>query len=241
MSSSIASSSLRVGVLPLIILGAAIFCLRPLESRLASVAWPAGHSVKGGGVFGVLGGMRAIVASGFWLRTNLAWELRDPAATTAFLKLTVAADDGPRYFWLNGARMMAYDLPEWRMEAGMPVALQRKVAEEQAQAALGFLGDGLRAHPHDPVLLIEMANIRLRALSDREGAAQLFRQAAEQNDAPYYAARIYGELLIQLGRPAEALVWLQQILPGLPADDPAARREVVMQRIKALEAQLGAR
>ena len=241
MSSSIASSNLRVGALPLIILVAAVFCLRPLESRLASVAWPADSSSKGGGVFGVLGGMRAIVASGFWLRANLVWEQRDPATTTAFLKLTVAADDGPRYFWLNGARMIAYDLPEWRMEAGMPVAMQRKVAEEQAQAALRFLGDGLRAHPHDPVLLIEMANIRLRVLGDQEGAAQLFRQAAEQKDAPYYAARIYAELLIQLGRPIKALAWLQQILPGLPADDPAARREVVVQRIKALEAQLGAR
>jgi tetratricopeptide (TPR) repeat protein len=236
MSSSTASFDLRLGALPAAILVAAIFLLRPLESRLAAGSWPAGSSV-----LGVMGGMRAVVASGFWLRTSRVWEERDPAATTAYLKLTVAADSGPRYFWLNGARMMAYDLPEWRITADMPAAVRQKVTAEQAQAALDFLQDGLRAHPADPVLLIEMANIRLQALGDQEGAAQLFRQAAGQPDAPYYAARIYAELLTQLGRPGEALAWLKQILPGLPADDPAARCEVVVQRIKALEAQLGAR
>ena len=241
MSSSTARFDLRLSVLPVAMLVAAIFFLRPLESRLATGVWPAESPQKGAGVFGVMGGMRAIVASGFWLRANRVWEERDPATTTAYLKLTVAADGGPRYFWLNGARMIAYDLPEWRMTADMPAAMQQKIVEEQAQAALGFLEDGLRAHPHDPALLVEMANIRLRVLGDREGAAQLFRQAAEQADAPYYAARIYAELLAQLGRPGEALTWLKQILPGLSADDPAARREVVVQRIKALEAQLGVR
>ena len=63
-------------------------------------------------------------------------------------------------------------------------------------------------------------------------------QAAEQPGAPYYAARIYGELLRELGRPAEALAWLRQILPALPADDPAARRDVVVQRIKLLEVEV---
>ncbi len=233
MSSSTATSSLRVGAWPVIALFAVALCLRPLELRLAGN--------EEGGVFGILGGMRVVAAGGLWLRANLAWEKRDPAATAALLKLTVAADATPRYFWLNGARMLAYDLPEWRSEPGMPAALRSKLAGEQARMALDFLADGLRAHPHDALLLVEMANIRLRALGDREGAAQLFRRAAEQADAPYYAARIHAELLVQLGRLDEALAWLRQILPALPADDPAARREVVVQRIKALEAQLGAR
>ena len=113
--------------------------------------------------------------------------------------------------------------------------------DPEGRIALDFLAEGLGAHPDDPVVLIEMANIRLRVLNDREGGARLFRQAAGQPDAPYYPARIYAELLTELGRPDEALEWLKQILPGLPADDRAARREVVAQRIKALEAQSGAR
>ncbi len=220
-------------MVPALVLLVAMVCVRPLESRLADASL-----ASGAGIFGALGGMRAAVASGFWLRTNLAWEKRDPVETMAYLQLTVAADEAPRYFWVNGARMIAYDLPEWRLEPGAPAAVRARVSAEQAQAALAFLENGLRFHPDDAALLVEMANIRLRALDDREGAAQLFRRAAEQQDAPYYAARIYGELLVQLGRPAEALAWLKQVLPTLPADDPAARREVVAQRIKALEARM---
>jgi hypothetical protein len=50
---------------------------------------------------------------------------------------------------------------------------------------------------------------------------------------------VHAELLRELGRNAEALAWLRKILPDLPADDPAARREVVLQRIKELESVVG--
>ena len=182
----------------------------------------------------MLGGMRSVLAGGFWLRTNLAWEQRDAAATTALLHLTVAADERPLTFWLNGARLLAYDLPAW-CEYDVPAAVRQRHATEQAEAAMVFLERGLLAHGPSAELYVEMANIRLRALGDREGAARLFRQAAEQPGAPYYAARIHAELLRELGRPAEALAWLRQILPGLPAGDPPAQRDVVLARIKGLE------
>jgi hypothetical protein len=238
MSSSIANSRLSVWTLPPALLLAAVCLLRPLEPRLAA---PAGASIAqlatlggSGGVLAVLGGLRGAVADGFWLRTNLAWERRDVAATTALLRLTVAADERQLYFWVNGARILAYDLPEWRAD-GAPQALRQRLARDQARVALDFLEQGLRSHGPEAGLFIEMANIRLRALGDREGAARLFRLAAEQPGAPYYAARIHAELLRELGRPAEALAWLNQILPGLPATDPAARRDVVVARIRELE------
>ncbi|MEN9402268.1 MAG: hypothetical protein RL091_971 [Verrucomicrobiota bacterium] len=192
-----------------------------------------------GGSLAVLGGMRSAVASGFWLRANLAWESRDAAETTALLYLTVAADERPLSFWLNGARMLAYDLPEWRIEPGSPAAWQERIRTEHAAVALAFLHRGEEWRGPAPEFTMEMATIRLRVLGDQEGAARLYRQAAEQPGAPYYAARIHGELLRGLGRPAEALAWLRQILPGLPEDDPAARRDVVEQRIKELESVVG--
>ncbi len=238
MSSSIANSRVPRWFLPPALLLMAVGVMRPLELRLAAPTMASVSQLAAlggsGGTLAVLGGMRAAVAGGFWLRTNLAWERRDSPATTSLLHLTVAADERPLYFWLNGARMLAYDLPEWR-SAGAPQALRQRVAGEQARFALDFLEQGLRAHAGAAELYIEMANIRLRALGDREGAARLFRQAAEQPGAPYYAARIHAELLRELGRTAEALAWLKQVLPGLPADDPAARREVVLERIKGLE------
>lgn len=212
--------------------------LRPLERSLATAGPDRGQltTLAGhGGVLAVLGGMRSVVAGGLWLKANLAWERRDAAATAALIELTVAADERPAYFWLNGARILACDLPEWRLDAASPAAVRRRVTAESARQALRFLEQGRRWHGADAALFIEMGNIHLRRLGDLEGAARCYRRAAEQPGAPYYAARIHGELLRELGRPAEALAWLRQILPALPAHDPAARREVVVARIAELE------
>jgi hypothetical protein len=239
MSSSIANFSALSRVLPLVLLLLAVAVLRPLESKLAAApvrAMPQLAMLAGsGGTVAVLGGLRAAVAGCFWLRANLAWERRDAAATTAFLHLTVAADERPLHFWLNGARMIAYDFSEWRLGPDASAAQRRRVVIEQAGAALQFLHRANQWRGPSPDVLVEMANIRLRSLGDREGAARLFRRAADMPGAPYYAARVHAELLRALGRPAEALAWLRKILPSLPADDPAARREVVIQRIRELE------
>lgn len=242
MSSSIASSNRFVLGLPPAILLFAVILLRPLESHLSVApvrSMPQLALLAGsGGTVAVLGGMRAAVAGCFWLRANLAWERRDAAATTTLIHLTVASDERPLHFWLNGARMIAYDLPEWRLMPDATRAERRRAMIEQAGAALDFLRLGQQWRGASPEIMIEMANIRLRVLGDREGAARFFRRAAEMPGAPYYAGRVYAELLRSLGRPAEALEWLRRILPELPENDPAARREVVIQRIKELESSL---
>ncbi|HWA29190.1 MAG TPA: hypothetical protein VG734_26300 [Lacunisphaera sp.] len=239
MFSSIGSSRLLTWLMPPLLLGGLGAILRPLETRLlpdptpAALAW-AGH----GGTLAVLGGMRGVLAGCLWLRTNLAWERRDAAATTELLHLTVAADERPLAFWLNGARMIAYDFTAWRTPDDAPPAVRRRIVAAQSEAALAFLQRGVQARGPAAELYVEMANIRLRALGDREGAAELFRQAALQNGAPYYAARIHAELLRELGRSAEALAWLRRVEPTLPAHDPAAQREVVRARIKGLEQEV---
>lgn len=236
MSFAVANSERIRRILPGLALLLVVWAMHPLEKRLAApVSPPVPALAGGGGVLGVLGGFRAMVAGVFWLRSNLAWEQQDAAATRALLELTVAADDRPLYFWLNGARMMAYDFPAWG-DPDRPVVVRQRERENHVAAALRFLENGLVRRGREPELLIEMANIRLRALGDREGAARLLREAAALPGAPYYAARIHAELLIALGRPAEALAWLRQVWPALPADDPAARRDAVAQRIKELEA-----
>ncbi len=221
--------------LPAVVLPVTLLLVRPWETRLGP---PRDATVTGS--LAVLGGMRAVAAGGAWLKANLAWERKDQTATLGLLELTVASDDRPLYFWFNAARMMAYDFPAWR-SADAPMLLRERIAAEEARRALAFLERGLARHPAKGAFYLEMANIRLRAMGDKAGAAELFRLAAEQPGAPYHAARIYGELLRDLGRPQEALAWLRGILPGLPVDDPAARRDVVEQRIRELEALVGAR
>ena len=151
----------------------------------------------------------------------------------AWLEATVAADERPAYFWVNGARMIAYDLPAWTSGP------DRTRDEASARQALGFLETGLRWRGDDPQLLIEMANIHLHRLGDLQQAAGCYRRAAEQPGAPYYAARLHAELLVALGRPQEALAWLRRVLPTLPAEDAAARREGVAARIRTLERTAG--
>jgi tetratricopeptide (TPR) repeat protein len=235
MSSVAAKSEFLRPWLPPLVLALAVMSLRPLEFRL-SARDARGRTPAGG--LAALGGLRAAAAGGCWLRANLAWERRDAATTRVLLDMTVAADARPLYFWLNGARMIAYDMAQWRGEGGVPAGVRDRIIREQANEALAWLERARPEHGAKSDLYLEMANIRLRALDDREGAAQLFRLAAEQPDAPWHAARIYGELLRGLGRPEAALTWLRQILPGLPADEPGAQREVVLQRMAELEREI---
>jgi len=180
-----------------------------------------------------------MLASAWWLRTNLAWERRDAHETSVLLRLTVAADGRPLCFWLNGARMMAYDFPSWENGEALPAVIRAGRANEHASEALRFLEEGARQHPDAAELYLEMANIRRRVLHDAAGAVALLERARDCPGAPYYIGRLHAELLRELGRPREALNSLCHQLPSLPADEPAARRDVVLARIKALEAELG--
>ncbi len=86
---------------------------------------------------------------------------------------------------------------------------------------------------------IERANIELHRLHDLAAAAESYRQASQQPDAPYYAARIEAELLRRIGRKAEALACLTELYPRLPAADENAGAALVLSRIRSLEVELG--
>jgi hypothetical protein len=242
MHSSTVNSRPGAWLLPTVALFVGGFFLRALEHPVPATlhAEQLTALVGQGGLPVALGGLRSAVAGGFWLRANLAWERRDAAAMAALVELTVAADERPVYFWLNGARMLAYDVPAWLPDTA-PAVVRQQVSEAQAQRALEFLAKGLRWHGAAADLYVEQANIHLRRRGDLESAARCYRLAAEQPGAPYYAGRIHAELLVALGRPRDALDWLRQILPTLPADDPAARRDVVQVRVRALERGLAGR
>jgi tetratricopeptide (TPR) repeat protein len=203
---------------------------------------------------GLLGGFRAIVADFFWIKTNAVWEDNDLPKTQTFIKLVTAIDPRPLYFWQNGSRMIAYDMPNWRiMEEGgydtVPQVRQRKIDEEQSAVALNYLNEAFGHHPDAPLLHVEIANVYLNRLKDTASAAEAYRRAALQPDAPYYAGRIYAELLRRLGRNAEAYAWLKQLYTTLPkAPDPTknitpyqvdtAMAPVVLERIRELEGEL---
>ena len=205
--------------------------------RLGSAGAAAGQGVT----LGLLGGFRAIVADFTWLRLHVIWEQRDLAATDTLLRLVTTIDPRPLYFWVNGARIIAFDMTAWRIaEAGghevLPAVQRDRLGAEQARLAIRLLEEAMTFHPGNAALWIERANIELNRLRDSEAAAESYRKAWEQPGAPTYAARLHAELLRRLGRKAEALVWLTRLHPQLPPEEEGT--ELVLSRIRDLEREL---
>lgn len=239
------------------------------ELRAREPAWqlaPLEGALGQGVTVGLLGGFRALLADLLWIRAHVSWEKRDLPPTQTLLKVVTAVDPRPLYFWLNGSRIIGYDMPNWRIVAeggydAVPAARQRAIDAEQARVALERLETAQRFHPGRAALDIEIANVHLNRLKDNVTAAEYYRMAAGREDAPFYAARIYAELLRREGRLAEAHAWLVELYPTLPwamnrtlaqvlaGGGTAARNEaheidlamadVVLQRIRELEEELG--
>ncbi len=192
---------------------------------------------------GLLGGFRAIAADFFWLRTNSFWEDSDLPGTQTSIKMVTAIDPRPLYFWLNGSRMIAYDMPHWRIaRAGgyeaTPSLVQRRFDEEQSQVAIKYLEGAFAFHPEHPLLTLEIGNIYLNRLKDLEKASEYYMQATKHPEAPFYAARIYAELLRKLNRKPEAYAFLKNLHPKLDATNPFAQAAIVLERIRELEDEL---
>jgi tetratricopeptide (TPR) repeat protein len=243
------NSKARVAVVVSLVLLTAGTALRPVEEsvvRMEGATATTARTDNLGAIMGrgmsvaVLGGYRALVADLLWLKAYLAWAAYDLPATQTLVRLVTIVDERPLYFWLNGARIIAYDMTQWRLEkAGrtvpLPAEVRRRIIEEQAEAALRLLADAQRHRPGSAVICVEMANIHLHGRADVTAAARWYRQASELPGAPYYAARIYAELLKRLGRHKEAYAWLRRLHQTLPPNDPEAMSGIVLDRIQDLE------
>lgn len=193
-------------------------------------------------VIGVLGGFRAILADFLWIRTNTIWERRDRVKLDAMVRLVTTLDPRPEFFWINGSRMIAYDVPNWRIreEGGydaVPELRQQAIDREQSGQAFELLDKALEFHPDKAKLYLEKGQIYLNRLKDYVNAAKWFLEASRQEDAPYFAARIYAELLRRQGKDAEAYAYLKDLHGALP-DVPFAQKGILIERIRELEKTL---
>ncbi len=191
----------------------------------------------------VLGGYRSLVANLIWMSMNGVWEKRDYDATFARIRLSTSVDPRPELFWLNGARIIYNDMPAWQAGDHLAGRLNttrqgKEIQKRYAQEALAFLDSSLSIHLHSPNIHIERAVIHWRKLDDLEKAAELFLHASKLPDAPYYAARVYAELLVGLGKKREALGFLEELYLTLPDNDILARKNVVELKIRNLRKEL---
>ncbi len=193
---------------------------------------------------GLLGGFRSLIADGLWLKTNNAWERRDLPATQTLISMVTAVDPRPLYFWINGARIVAYDMPMWRIEAvgryeDVPISIRERIMGEHGILALEYLKEGLLHHPQDPILYAEMAMIYHRKLNNMKTALEYYRLAAIQPEVPFYIGRLYAELLRKAGQTEKAYQWLILLHPTLPKGNIWAMPDVVLGKIRELEEELG--
>ncbi|MEN8661125.1 MAG: tetratricopeptide repeat protein [Lentimonas sp.] len=193
-------------------------------------------------VVGVLGGFRTIMADFTWIRMNTIWQRRDRAKLDAMIRLVTTLDPRPEFFWVNSSRMVAYDVPNWRIkeEGGYDAVSkerQRELDFEQAQQAFKLLERAREFHPDNPKLVLETGQIHLNRLKDIPNAAKWFLKAAEMPGAPYFAARIHAELLRQQGKDQEAYAYLKNLHQTLP-NQPRAQKGIVLERIRTLEEDL---
>lgn len=215
------------------------------RARQPALRLDASMATAGQGItLGLLGGFRALVADATWVRMYALWERRDLGGVQHLIQLVATLDPRPAYFWINGARIMANDFAAWRMDAAggydaLAPAERVRIDREQARLALAHLEAAAPFHPASAEMWTERAAIELNRLHDPLAAAESYRRAWEQPNAPYYAARLHAELLRRAGKKAKALAWLVQLHPKLPADDEAAAATTVLARIRELEAELG--
>ncbi|MGC6506455.1 MAG: tetratricopeptide repeat protein [Coraliomargaritaceae bacterium] len=201
-------------------------------------------SLGQGFVVGVLGGFRTIIADLLWLRLNTFWEERDTAKVAALVGMVTTLDPKPDFFWIQSARILAYDMPNWRIrdEGGyeaVPETRWDAIDSEQAERAFILLERARHYHPENPKIPLEIGQIYLNRLDSPVEAAPWFLAASKLPDAPFYAARIYGELLRQTGRLQDAYLFLRKLYEDLPDDNPFAQKPVVLERIRELESELG--
>ncbi len=209
------------------------------EFNLAGMEDALGQGV----IVGMLGGFRSIMADFLWLQTNAVWEDRERAKLDSMIRLVTSIDPRPEFFWINGARMIAYDVPNWRIreEGGyreVPEWRQREIDREQAEQAFTLIRRGLDFHPESAALYLEIGQIYLNRLDAPSEAAPWFLRASQQPDAPYFAARIYAQLLRRQGKQAEAYEFLKDLFSRLPDDDPYAQKGIILERIRDLEGTL---
>lgn len=192
----------------------------------------------------ILGGYRSVAANLVWLSMNQNWEQRDLAGTLGKLAFATSIDPRPELFWLNGSRIIANDMPTWVIgiddtDLHVESAEGRAIASQFANRALGFLEGSRVYHEQNPKIYIEEAMILWRKANDLEGAVGRFEQAIRAESPPFYAHRVYGELLVKLDRKEKALKLLETHYETLPEDSIEAMKPVVADRIRNLRRELG--
>lgn len=149
-------------------------------------------------------GLRRVVAGWSWVQARRAWEREDVRGFRQALFAAVSLRPEHRGYWIDGARMLAFDVPQWR---GGGLRERRWGVEE----ALRFLERAEDAHPEASDIPLEVGWLRGWELGDFEGAQRALERAARLAPRIGPAARLRARALERLGRLEEARAWLTEM------------------------------
>lgn len=220
-----------VAVLALILAGVGAQQIKGLGAERLQIDEPAS---TGSGFHGV----REITAGLTWVGVYGDWRRKDTAAMTRGMEWVVRIDPAPLVYWLDGARMVGYDVAAWRAKEITNASDLTVMKHEQLHRALAWLERGRASHPGEALLPIEQAVLWWSVARDADQAERALAAAQDCENVPYFVARVRAEMLVKLGRDQEALDVLRAELPRLPGGDPMAMRSVVEGRIVALSTRL---
>lgn len=210
--------------------------------ELSSVANLSGGLGRGVSL-AALGGYRTLAANLVWVRMYSDWRYQMRPEVLDGIQLAVALNPDMAFFWIDGSRIIANDMPVWEVgEEQMNSLFETpegiEVRKRYGREALAFLDQAPAWMDREFDVLKEKGVIHWRRLDDLPRAIDYFQRASALPGAPYYLARVCAELMVKQGDIAGALRYLETHWQTLPEDDPMALKGLVGQRILELRAQL---
>lgn len=192
-----------------------------------------------GGLLAVLGGYRTLISDIVWIKSYLEWEKRDTSACMASIELAATLDPSVKTYWVQGALIIAYDVPHWRLES-LPKSARTPqelavLRRRYGKVALSFLERALDVFPDDFWIILRMGQIAV-GMDDFPLAQKYYAQIAEPANAPVFAMRTYAAILEKNGEFSEALGFLERVDSQLDADSPL--KKVVPLQIASLKKRL---
>lgn len=209
------------------------------EASIASLSSGLGQGIT----FAALGGYRNVAANFVWISMYGDWQYRRKEEVLEKMRLAVSLNPDSLYFWVDGSRIIANDMPVWQvgddfMETLFNGGANVAVRKEYGERALAFLEEAPPRMGNQVPLLVEKGAICWRRLDDLTRALVYFQQAVESPGVPFYVCRVYAELLYKDGQVEQAFEYLKKHYATLPDGDASALKPFVLRRIGQLEEEI---
>jgi len=178
-------------------------------------------------IIGSLGGLRALAADFLWLQTNYYWQKKNYGLTETTARAVTRLQPDYPFFWIETARMIAYDMPVWRFgkDRTTPKTVEKRIRRQQAERGLAFLDEAAQFAPESAAIPAEKARIYWTVLDEPGQAERYYKIAFEKPSRRALYARLRAVILMDLGRSQEAEEWLEKVLSEMkPSQSPSQYR-----------------